>query len=230
MAQAQYDYETSNGTVSITGYDCSSAGGAVTIPDTIDGLPVSSIEVGAFYGCTSLTSVTIPDSVTEIGYGAFGGCTSLTSITIGTGVTGIEGAGFSGCACVTGVYFKGNAPGDLGEYLFARADRAIVYYLPGTTGWGPTFGGRPTALWRPAVEINDSNFGVRTNQFGFTLNWAGDRVLVVEACTDLAHPLWSPVGEASEQGCVGALGVRRLSLFGPDMGQELIDQRRDHPA
>jgi uncharacterized delta-60 repeat protein len=38
------------------------------------------------------------------------------------------------------------------------------------------------------------SFGVRTNQFGFNINWASGMVVVVEACTNLAHPIWSPVG------------------------------------
>src|SRR4029077_59472 len=73
--QAQYNYLTNNGTITITRYDCSS--GAVTIPSTINGLPVTSIGDYAFFGCTSLTNVTIPNSVTNIGYAAFNTCTSL---------------------------------------------------------------------------------------------------------------------------------------------------------
>ena len=53
----------------------------LVIPETYNGLPVTSICEGAFYGCTSLTSVKIPDSVTSIGDNAFRGCTSLTSVT-----------------------------------------------------------------------------------------------------------------------------------------------------
>ena len=61
-------YTTNNGTITITGY--TGPGGAVTIPSTINGLPVTSIGNYAFSNCTSLTSVTIPDSVTSIGLGA----------------------------------------------------------------------------------------------------------------------------------------------------------------
>ena len=50
--------------------------------------------IGAFSGCTSLTSVTIPDSVTSIGNNAFEYCTALTSVTIGNGVTSIGGYAF----------------------------------------------------------------------------------------------------------------------------------------
>ena len=59
------------------------------IPDS-----VTSIEDYAFYGCSSLASVTIPDSVTYIGSKAFYGCTSLTSVTIPEGVTSIGECAF----------------------------------------------------------------------------------------------------------------------------------------
>ena len=64
---------------------------------------VAEIGRSAFYKCKSLTSVTIPDSVTTIGWGAFWGCSSLTSITIPDSVTKIEDYAFSGCSSLTSI-------------------------------------------------------------------------------------------------------------------------------
>ena len=64
----------------------------ITIPNS-----VTSIAEYAFNGCTSLTDIIIPNSVTEIGLCAFSGCTSLTNITIPNSVTSIESHAFNDC-------------------------------------------------------------------------------------------------------------------------------------
>ena len=64
---------------------------------------VTSIGDYAFYNCTGLTSVTIPDSVTSIGQYSFYGCTGLTSVTIGNSVTGIGYAAFGGCSSLESI-------------------------------------------------------------------------------------------------------------------------------
>jgi len=140
--------------------------GGYTIPNSVIGTGIR-----AFFCCTNLTSVTIPNSVTRLGNWAFDGCTKLV-----------------------GVYFKGNAPSIYAD-AFDGASTATVYYLPGITGWSTTYGGRPTALWKPLVLVltSDASFGVRTNQFGFNIAWTSGQAVVVEACTDLAHPTWSPL-------------------------------------
>ena len=116
----------------------------VTIGDS-----VSDIGGGAFFGCASLINVTIPDSVTDIGAYAFSGCTNLTSVTIPNSVTNIGDGAFSACLSLEAVRFLGNAPLLGGSGVFYGDNDATVYYLPGTTGWGSTFGGLPTALWQP---------------------------------------------------------------------------------
>ena len=71
-------YKVSGNTVTVT--DCKeSASGALVIPATYDGKPVTSIGSWAFWKCTSLTSVTIPYSVTSIGNFTFHSCSDLTS-------------------------------------------------------------------------------------------------------------------------------------------------------
>ena len=64
---------------------------------------VTSIGVGAFYGCSDLGSINIPNSVTSIGSVAFHGCSGLTSVTIPDGVTVIPECAFEGCSGLTSV-------------------------------------------------------------------------------------------------------------------------------
>ena len=179
--------------IGVYAFGCCTSLTSVTIPDS-----VSSIRDMTFLGCTSLTSVTIPDSVNTIRDDAFGYCTSLATVMISASVTYLGMEAFDNCTNLTSVYFRGNAPG-FNQSVFANDTNVTVYYLPGTTNWGTTFGGQPTALWRPQVS-GDGNFGVRANQFGFNVNWASGMILVVEACTNLTdvplvsaanqHPHW----------------------------------------
>ncbi|MBN2507916.1 MAG: leucine-rich repeat protein, partial [Verrucomicrobia bacterium] len=131
---------------------------SITIPDS-----VTSIGHYAFSGCLSLTLITIGNNVTLIGDAAFYGCIGLTRVTIGNRVTSIGNQAFYNCASLTGVYFLGNAP-SLGLDVFFNDSLATVYYLAWTTGWGSTFGGRPTALW---------NLEVAMSGFSLIASWTG---------------------------------------------------------
>jgi hypothetical protein len=91
--------ETKDGRV-ISGY--SGKGGSVIIPDTIDGLPVTGIGSTPFQGNTDVTQITLPKSLKMIERSAFNG-SGLTSIVIPEGVTDIEGGAFSRCENLTSV-------------------------------------------------------------------------------------------------------------------------------
>jgi BspA type Leucine rich repeat region (6 copies) len=123
--QAQFLFTAINGGITITGY--TGPGGAIVIPETIDHLPVVSIEHYAFARRTSITSVVIPDSVTNIGdeaftymdthsrltkfkigrkvarigRGAFSACDQLTNITIPESVVSIGAGAFLFCSKLT---------------------------------------------------------------------------------------------------------------------------------
>ena len=79
-------------------YKCSGLT-SVTIPNS-----VTFIGKSAFSDCSGLTSVTIPNSVTYIGYWAFGYCSGLTSVTIPNSVTSIGEYAFHGCSGLTSVH------------------------------------------------------------------------------------------------------------------------------
>ena len=78
-----------------------SASGALEIPATYNGLPVTEIGSEAFRECEYLTSIVIPYGVTKIGWSAFCDCTSLTSIMIPNSVTTIERGAFAYCGSLT---------------------------------------------------------------------------------------------------------------------------------
>lgn len=85
---------------------------SVTIPES-----VTTISYRAFEDCTGLTSVTIPSSVTSIGGSAFYDCTGLTSVIIPEGVTSIENSAFSGCTGLTSITIPSSVT-SIGKYAF----------------------------------------------------------------------------------------------------------------
>jgi len=95
-------YKVEGETVSVVKCD-KNASGELVIPSFYEGKPVTSIGNGAFYDCSSLTSVTIPDSVTSIGRSAFSGCSKLTSVRIPDSVTSIGDRAFRYCSNLTNV-------------------------------------------------------------------------------------------------------------------------------
>ncbi|HTR42631.1 MAG TPA: leucine-rich repeat domain-containing protein [Pseudomonadales bacterium] len=186
----------------------------VAIPNS-----VTNIGSAAFLECISLSTINIPNSVTYIGTQAFEEC-GLSSLIIPNSVVGIDEAAFAECKSLTNVFvestapftageefeycfklkqifFSGNAPPFDGDSTVFYSDtNATVYYLPGMHGWAPMLDGRPTAPWylsNPSILTFEPTFGIQTNAFGFTISWATNIPVIVDACTNLSRPDWQPV-------------------------------------
>ena len=111
-------------------YGCSGLT-SLTIPSS-----VTWIGGEAFRGCSGLTSLTIPSGVTWIGYGAFEGCSGLTSLTIPSGVTSIDYQTFYGCSGLTSLTIPSSVT-SIGESAFSGCSGLTSLTIPsGVTSIG----------------------------------------------------------------------------------------------
>ena len=97
---------------------------SIIIPES-----VTSIGSSAFSQCTSLTSVTIPNGVTSIGDYTFQGCSGLTSVTIPNGVTNIGASAFSQCTGLTSITIPENVT-SIGNYAFQNCSGLNSITIP----------------------------------------------------------------------------------------------------
>lgn len=186
---ADFSYSTNNGAVTITGY--TGTRGAITIPSSIEGYPVTSIGDAAFQGHSTLTSVTIPGSVTSIGSGAFNNCAGLTGVTIPSSVTSIGDYAFANCSNLTSVTIP-NSVTSIGSLAF--------YSCSGLTSL--TIGSGVSSIGELAffdnsgltsVMIPDSVTSIGNNAFYFctrlTSVTAPDRFLAALATIGIPGPI-----------------------------------------
>ena len=162
-----YTYSVAGEEATITRFDHNKVGedGNLTIADKLGGYPVTKIEEEAFYNCTKLKSVTIPDSVTVIGKdafekcssltsvtlpnkltrietGVFQDCSSLTSITIPNGVTIIRFMAFSNCSSLTSITIPGSVT-EISYAAFSKCPSMEIWYGGTEAGWNALGDNKP---------------------------------------------------------------------------------------
>ena len=168
--------------------------GDIKIPNTItyegDTYIVRSIGVSAFRDCTDLTSIEIPDSVTDILDKAFWDCSGLTSIEIPNSVSYISPDAFSGCTGITSLSFRCKT---IGNWFYKTGSFQEF-------GWG-------------TVTVYNYNFGYKTN---ITKVVIGDEVEVIEdnafsgftGLTSIEIPSRvTTIGQNAFAGCIGLTSI-----------------------
>ena len=104
--QAQFNYTTNHGTLTIVQY--TGPGGDVVIPDTINGLKVTSVGSQAFFQANTMTSLTFGTNMTSILLNAVFQCPALTTVSIPQSVTNIGDGPFVDCKGLTTISLTGS--------------------------------------------------------------------------------------------------------------------------
>ena len=165
----EFELDEENGTATVTNY--LGSGGAVTIPSsistriaedgtteyimgsdyTVTAIAEGGTSSGPFYSARStLTSITIPETIETIGNSAFRSCSGLTSITIGEGVTSIGNYAFRNCTALTEINYNATAANDLSSSNY-------VFYNAGQDGNGITVNIRANVRSLPNYIFNPYN-------------------------------------------------------------------------
>ena len=114
--------------------------------------------VYCFDGCSGLTSITIPSSVTSLGAYCFGGCSGLTSITIPSSVTSLGDCCFYGCKNLEIVYFKGKKCNSNYKILYIPTTCIIKVPAEYLQGYKDSFGSdyKYIYAWNPGETGEDN--------------------------------------------------------------------------
>ena len=163
---------------------------------------LNSIGSSAFSGCSGLTSVTIPNSVTSIGRNAFYECSGLTNVSIGNSVTSIGSSAFYKCSGLTSITI-GNSVTSIGSYAFSGCSGLTSVTIPnsvtsiGSSAFSGCSGLTEIIIPNSVTDIGDSAFkgcsGLTSVTIGNSVFDIGESAF--EGCTSLARVNISDITE-----------------------------------
>lgn len=189
----QYKINGNGKTVTLLRYEGNEPSGSVTIPTTATNggneYRVTSIGDYAFYKCTGLTSVTIPEGVTSIRNYAFGDCENLTSVTIPESVTSIGNQVFYECTSLTSVTIPKGVT-SIGNQVFYKCTSLTSVTIPeGVTNFGEFAFYGCTSL--TSVTIPESVTSIGNGAFNYCTSLTS--VTIPEKVTAIGYDAFSMV-------------------------------------
>ena len=134
-----YNLDATNQTAEVTRQNSGEYSGDIVIPSsvTFNSVTYSVTSIGgyAFWVCTGLTSITIPNSVTSIGEYAFRSCIGLTFVTIPNSVTSIGNYAFYDCRGLISIEIP-NSVTSIGNYAFDNVPNIVYNGTATGSPWG----------------------------------------------------------------------------------------------
>ncbi len=197
-------YTDTGSAITLNGY--TGLTGAVTLPDSIVGKPVTAIADLAFFNNAVLTSVTIPSGVTSIGAQAFQGCANLTSLTMQVGVTSFGDYAFQGCGKLASLTIPSSVT-SIGYQAFQGCSSLVSATIPNsvTTLGDAAFAACPSLA---SVTISSSMTSLGDYLFQYCIG-----LTTVTIPVSVTH-----IGTGAFYGCSGLTGVTlptNLTTLGP---------------
>lgn len=168
------------------------ATGAVTIPSTAEGYTIIALGRGAFYNCSDLTEVTVPETVTTIGEGAFENCSSLTKVNLPQGVKTMDYGVFTGCAALEAIDLSNLTQlTELGSYTFDSCKKLASITLP------PNLSKIPTGLCYGCEALKHITLPTTIKSIGnsaFSNCYLLEEIVIPEGCTSIGTNAFTMCG------------------------------------
>jgi hypothetical protein len=167
----------------------------VIVPAKYNGIPVTSIGERAFYNCTGLSSIAIPNSVTSIGQRAFSYCAGLTSVTIGNSVASIGDYAFCNCTGLTSVTIPDSVK-SIGDYAFQNCAGLTSVAIPSSV---TSIGGKAFSYCTGLTSVTIGNSVASIGGYAFKGCAALTSVTIPASVTS--------IGDYAFFGCAGLASI-----------------------